>query len=115
MIQVLKKGSIVCPVTEDDPYKICALSGMDLSRATGILMADMPDNFFGWMQTRGGGLVAVSGQTRTAYVDFRPNNAKFDVPEPPPGSMLGGKVSDQRQTETENINRQKDPEDASSH
>ena len=59
----------------------------------------MPDGYYGWIQERGRGYVAVSGQARAAYVDFRPNAAKLHMskesskdsrnlnPELPPGAL----------------------------
>ena len=56
-------------------------SGTDLSQVVGISQADMPDNYYGWMQICGDAYVMVSGQTQPAYIDFRPNDAKFRLNE----------------------------------
>ena len=41
----------------------------------------MPDNYYGWIQVCGDGIIAVSGQTQRAYADFRPNDAKRRLTE----------------------------------
>jgi len=60
---------------------MCAYSGTDLSQVLGISQADMPDDYYGWVQICGNGYVMVSGQAQPAYADFRPNEAKLRLSE----------------------------------
>jgi hypothetical protein len=41
----------------------------------------MPDGYYGWIQECGEAVVRVSGQTQSAYADFRPNAAKRHLSE----------------------------------
>lgn len=41
----------------------------------------MPDGYYGWIQECGEAFVKVMGQTKAAYVDFRPNVAKRHLSE----------------------------------
>ena len=43
----------------------------------------MPDGHYGWIQECGEAVVSVSGQTKPAYADFRPNTAKRELREEP--------------------------------
>jgi hypothetical protein len=78
---ILTKYSMVCQVPNAEPYTICAYSGADLSQVLGITQADLPEGHYGWIQECGEAVVSVSGQTQSAYADFRPNAAKRDLRE----------------------------------
>jgi hypothetical protein len=41
----------------------------------------MPEGYYGWIQECGEAVVRVSGQTKAAYADFRPNAAKRHLSE----------------------------------
>jgi len=41
----------------------------------------MPGGYYGWFQECGDAVVRVSGQTKAAYADFRPNTAKLQLRE----------------------------------
>jgi hypothetical protein len=58
-----------------------AYSGTDLSQVLGINQANMPDDYYGWIQEYGDAVVRVRGQTKAAYADFRPNVAKRQLDE----------------------------------
>lgn len=77
---MLKQYSLVCQAPGNEPYIICAYSGTDLSKVIGISQAkSMPENTYGWIQLNGNGYVAVSGETQSAFVDFRPNEIKLEM------------------------------------
>jgi hypothetical protein len=75
---MLTQYSLVCQMPGAELFMICAYSGTDLSQVLGITMADnMPEGHYGWILECGQGHVQVCGQGQPAYVDFRPNGAKF--------------------------------------
>ncbi len=73
--------SIVCQVENAEPYIVRPYNGKDLSQVLGIAQANLQDGNYGWIQECGQGLVRVSGQTKAAYLDFRPNAAKRHLQE----------------------------------
>jgi hypothetical protein len=81
---ILTQYSIVCQVAGAEPYTVCAYNGTDLSQVLGITQANLPDGSYGWIQVCGEALVSVSGQTKAAYVDFRPNTAISHLKEKSP-------------------------------
>jgi len=81
---ILTRYSIVCQVAGAEPYTICAYNGTDLSQVLGITQAALPDGSYGWIQVCGEAFVSVSGQTKAAYVDFRPNTAISHLKEKSP-------------------------------
>lgn len=80
---ILAKYTIVCQAPGAEPYTVCAYSGTDLSQVLGITQADMPDGYYGWFQQCGKAFVKVSGQTKPAYADFSPNDAKLHLSAEP--------------------------------
>ncbi|KKM65736.1 hypothetical protein LCGC14_1488300 [marine sediment metagenome] len=76
----LKKYSIVAQASDATPYTVSAYSGSDLSAALAISQAEnMPEGSYGWMQLCGDVRVRTPGGTQTAYVDFRPNDARLQL------------------------------------
>jgi hypothetical protein len=97
---MLTQYSIVCQVSNAEPYTICAYNGADLSQVLGITQANLHEGNYGWIQECGEAFVSVNGQTQAAYVDFRPNAAKRHLREElpkvsqeqvaePPSGVLG--------------------------
>jgi hypothetical protein len=78
---ILTQYSLVCQVPGAEPYTICPYNGADLSQVLGITQANLPEGHYGWIQECGEAFVSVSGQTRPAYADFRPNAAKHHLSE----------------------------------
>ena len=74
---ILTQYSIVCQVPGAEPYTIRAYNGVDLSQILGITQASLDVGNYGWIQECGEAFVRVSGQSKAAYADFRPNAVKY--------------------------------------
>ncbi|HEX9897423.1 MAG TPA: hypothetical protein VGA85_07200 [Dehalococcoidales bacterium] len=80
-MSVLTQYSIVCQVPGAESYIICAYNGKDLTQVLGITQTNLPEGHYGWIQECGEVLVNTGGQTKAAYVDFRPSAAKRNLTE----------------------------------
>lgn len=81
---ILTRYSIVCQVAGAEPYTVCAYTGTDLSQVLGIAQAALQEGNYGWIQECGDGFVCVHGQPQAAYIDLRPNAAKWQLKEHSP-------------------------------
>jgi hypothetical protein len=78
---LLTQYSIVRQVPGADPYTVCAYSGTDLSQVLGITQANMPEEYYGWIQECGEVVIRGTSQKKSAYADFSPNAAKRNLSE----------------------------------
>jgi len=76
----LTQYSLVCQAPDNEAFTLRAYSGKDLSQVVAITQAkDMPEGSYGWMQLCGHVSVASTDEVQSAYVDFRPNEARLQI------------------------------------
>jgi len=75
---ILTQYSLVTQAPGNKPYTVCAYSGTDLSQIIRITQAkNMPEETYGWVLTCGHVSVATSDETKPAFADFKPNDARL--------------------------------------